>query len=256
MNKRREEQETMTKRVLAERSMAAGWEKSVDATVARVEAREAGAMRDAQMLRNDREAVARGADAIVSARMLEAGLQPRTAARGALEPHVVEYLAIETGADGATKVHRSQVTALFNGAQSPALRLLKLGLIETSGAAAAVAFAAAGDRVMGAVRVKTMRFDKVWAFGASISMADGERDALARQRWAIAGQVLTRSEFRIIDGVMRHDETAEAAARAAYPRLRGRDKVSGMGDQAMISACEALAIAYGLEPRPQMRALR
>jgi hypothetical protein len=188
------------------------------------------------------------AKAIGEARMSAAGVQPRTVAASGAVPHVVEHVAIVVDRGGGVEVHRSAVTALFDRSACAVARLHADGLIGWPGFRAALAFAWAGDRVLGGARVRTSGVEPAIA-GAILpdGLAEAERDALARQRWLLARARLSAAQFRIVDRVMRHDESAAAAARAAYPRYRDRKKLCGMGDQALIEATQSLAVEYGFE---------
>lgn len=188
------------------------------------------------------------ADKIVDARMVGAGVQPRTIAGRDVEVIATDFKAIVTGKDGAerTEQEASKVLALFDRSACAVMRLAHDGLIAPIGALAALAFAGAGDRVMGGVRVRTVDLDRVRG-AAGDGVTEAEKDKIARWRWDVARLRLSRVQFRILDGVMRHDETSTAAARSAYPTYSCRKKLSGMGDQALIDACGLLSVEYGFE---------
>lgn len=202
------------------------------------------AARDAAALAPVMKARAAAQDTIVSARMVAAELQPHTIAGRAHVATVVEHVAIEVDRNGATHLERSAVTALFNRDICAVMRLAHDGLIDATGVKAALRFAWAGDRVMGQARIRTVDLDRMPG-GDWSGMQAAERDAQARIDWDVATLRLMARERRILDGVMRRDESAHAAAQAAYPQIRSRDKLQGMGDQALISATEKLAVEYG-----------
>ena len=236
----------------AARLDAARGVKTVDAVATRAEVRAAQSAADmalhAQGLAPAREA----ASAIVSARMTESGASPFAVARTGAVPHVVESEAIEIDSGGAVKVERSDTRVLMARSACAVFRLAAAGDIDEPGVKAALAFARAGDCVLGAFRVRTMDVDRVrvaHAFGFSGDA--GDRAMLARERWDIALAALTRQEFRVLDGVMRHDQSAPDAARAAWPRLKDRKTLQGRGDATLVSACETLAVEYGFETKPK-----
>ena len=187
---------------------------------------------------------------LLDARMVGAEVQSQTIAERDVIVVDTDHKAIVVGKDGEEKVadKASSVLALFDRSSCAVLRLARDGLIEEPGLKAALAFAAAGDRVMGGVRVRTVRFDTVKG-GGEDGASDAERNKLARWRWDLARISLSRAQFLILDRVMRHDETSVKAAGSAYPNYSCRKKLSGMGDQALIDACEALAVDYGFESK-------
>lgn len=185
---------------------------------------------------------------IETARMTATGVQPQTFAGRDVEVHVTEHVAIKGDGRGGTDVQRFEVRALFDRQANPVLRLANHGLITGMGALAAFTFAAAGDRVLGAVRVRTVKFEKERVLGGQAT-PDVEKDERARQRWNQAAEALSPQEFDILNRVMRYDESTETAARAAYPCVRAKMKAIGMGDQALIEGCAKLADAYGFETR-------
>ena len=191
----------------------------------------------------------RGADAIVSARMTSVGLQAKTAGALKLTPTMVEAKAIIVDSAGKAKVERSAVTALFDNSACAVMRLWRNDDISDDGAFWAVKFAWAGDRVMGAVRVKTSQFDDTPRAPAMDGLEPSERDATAREIWDRSQTALGRRLFRMLDLVMRHDASSVEAARAAYPNVRDRKKLSGMGDAALITCCERLEETFVRSPK-------
>lgn len=184
------------------------------------------------------------AAAIVSARMTGAGVQPQTVAAGKLKVKAVEHVAIVVDTRLGVKVERSEVTALFNSSSCALMRLADEELVDAAQVKAALRFAWAGNRVLGEVRVRTVDLDRIVGLGAGGANA-AEIDAEAKDDWTIARIRLMAAEFRILDGVMRHDEPSGRAAAFAYPNFRDRKKLGGMGDQAIISATDKLAFEYG-----------
>lgn len=185
------------------------------------------------------------ASKIVSARMVSAELQPQTIAYRDIDVVATDVAAMKVGKDGEERTEASKTLALFDRSACAVFRLAHDGLVEFTGVQAALAFAAAGDRVMGGDRVRTVDFDRVP--GGGDGGTEAEKSKIARHRWDVAVLRLMRAQFRILDGVMRHDESVEAAGRAAYPKIRNKMKIIGMADQALIDACAALAVEYGFE---------
>lgn len=223
-------------------------DKSVDAVVMRISLRTTRAAAEAERLRPVVEQRRAAEQMIVSARMLGAGLQAHTVARKGAEPRVIDAIALEVGADGDERIERSDVTVLFDRSANAVFRLADDGKIDEAGARAALRFAWAGDRVMGAVRVRTSAFERV-ARSASDGLIAAEADAQARADWDVARVALMRAEFRIMDGVMRRDEGAAEAAASAFPSISHRQTLTGMAYAALINACERLAGLYGYAPQ-------
>lgn len=189
------------------------------------------------------EAAARasGADAIIKARMTGAGIQAKTAA--GLTPATIEHVAITIGRDDCPRVERSEVRALFNRKACAVMRLWQDHQITDDGAFWAVRFAWAGDRVMGPARVRTGRYDDGAIAAASNCGAPQEKDAAARHIWDVSRIALGNRLFRILDLVMRHDMGAADAAREVM-RQAHRAKATGMGDMALIEACDRLVETF------------
>lgn len=181
--------------------------------------------------------------AVHDARAHGAELQPQTVAAGGLEAKVTDYVAIEVGKDGATKIHRSQVTALFNKRSCACVRLWADGQIGDDGMRAALRFAAALDRVYGAFRVRTVDWDRVTGIGLD-GLSSPERDAQARRDHDDARDDLGVRLFTILNAVMRFDMTAADAAAKIYGDMR-TEKLIGMGDAALIEATGRLAALWG-----------
>lgn len=187
-----------------------------------------------------------GASAIVRARMTGAGIQPKTAGALALEPVAVSHESIEVGADGETRIECSTTTALFDRRACAVMRLAEAGEIAASGVVAMLRFAAAGDRVVGQARVRTVDWDRHPGHGWD-GLEPAEADAVAAERWRLARECLTRTEFRVANGVMRYDLSAPRAYAAAYGGHKNRKVMAARADQALIAAAERLAVAFGLE---------
>jgi hypothetical protein len=223
--------------------------RTVDAIAARIErglerkAAEAVAMSEARA--PERAA----AEKIISARMIGAELQLKTVARPEIEVVIAEHVAIRGDAKGGDGVAKFEVRRLFNRAACAVLRLYHDGEISWSAVKAALAFAHAGDRVLGPVRVRTVEFERLRGALAPDTLSEIEKDTQARKRWMLAQLALCLEERRMLDGVMRFDESAVEAARAAFPRVRDRKKLSGMGDWALVRGARELAYAYGFETR-------
>lgn len=203
------------------------------------------------------EALNEAARKLVDARMIGAGVQARTLSDRDVVVVNTDHHAIVVGRDGAEKVadEGSATRALFDRSSCAVFRLHADGMIDHPGVMASLAFAAAGDVILGGQRVRTVDFEKVRGTDGE-QLNEAERVKIARWRWDIARIRLLAAQFRILNGVMRHDETATAAARAAYPRYSCRKKLSGMGDQALIDACGSLAQEYGFEvKKPSHRSL-
>lgn len=187
---------------------------------------------------------------IVDARMNMDMIQPHTVARTGARAKAIGHYAFEVGADGDTKVEFSKVIALFNAKSCAVFRLAKDGLINEHGVKAALWFAAAGDRVYGAFSIPTANLEGEGVLGG---VNDNEevshaRDMLARDRYDLARECLTKGEMTILNGVMRFDLDSGGAAASVYPRFVGdKKRLRHMGDAALISACERLARAYGFE---------
>lgn len=224
---------------------AEAW-RGVDRVVERIEARAASRTGEALRRSEALAPVKAAAGEIVAARMTDSGASAYAAARTGAVARVVETVAILVGADGAERVERSEATALVAPNACAVFRLAAKGAIDEPGVKAALTFAAAGDVVLGPVRVRTVDFWRV-AGGAPGEAVDGA--AAAVERWRIALGELTRSEFRVLDAVMRHDQTSAAAAQAIWPRERERKKLVGMGDALLITSCETLSAAYGFRGR-------
>lgn len=224
---------------------------------------QAAVMARASMAANARPPAASGAlkaasAAIAQARMTGAGIQPQTVATAGLKVRAVEHVAVFVDVKrGEVKVDRSEVTALFDPSACAVMRLAGDGLIDDAQVRAALRFAWAGDRVNGPARVRTVDLDRVSGVACD-GMKAQEIDAQARDDWNVARVLLMAAEFRVLDGVMRHDESSARAAVFAYPRFKDRKKLQGMGDQAIISGTERLALEYGYKARNegQMSQLR
>ena len=200
-------------------------------------------------LKSDTVVRHRGADEIVTARMTGVGLQPKTVGALKMRATIVEPKAIVVGKDGKTRVERSNEMALFNQSACAVMRLWRDGHISDDGAVWAVKVAWAGDRVYGAVRVKTARMDQE-VIGPSVDgLEPSERDTLAREVWDRASAALGRRLFSILDRVMRHDASAVEAARAVFVGVSDRKKLSGMGDASLIEACERLVATFVRGPK-------
>lgn len=170
--------------------------------------------------------------------------------REALSVRDVDHTAlIHDVRRGEVKVEKSSVKALFDRNACAVMRLAADELIDEDGVKAALRFAWAGDRCFGPVRVRTIDLDRAVGGGHDDGLTGAEIDVLARADWNVARVRLMRAEFTILERVMRYDQTAPQAAKVAYPRYSDRKKLSGMGDQALISACETLSVEYGYKPR-------
>lgn len=229
----------------------AGWgEKTVDAVAARAEARERAAAAEASRIGAALAPVRSAQSEIVNARMTDAGASPFAVARGEARPEVIECVAIEVDRHGERHVERSEVTVLASPNACAVFRLAAKGAIDETGVKAALAFARAGDMVLGAFRVRTVDYERV---RGGQSLIEAQSVAVAVERWRAAIEELTRAEFTVLDGVMRRDLSAEVAAREAFPAERGDKKLRGMGDASLISACDRLAREYGFRARNEAR---
>lgn len=189
------------------------------------------------------------AETIVSARMVASEIQPRTVATAGLVAKTVEHVAVFVDVKrGEVVVDRSEVMALFDPSACAVMRLAAQALIDEACVKAALRFAWAGDRVFGPARVRTVDLNRVHGLTGD-GLKAAELDCQARDEWATARGLLLRAEFRILDGVMRQDESAARAAAAAYPQFACRKKLTGLGDQALISATERLALELGYKAR-------
>lgn len=227
-------------------------EKTVAAVAARTEARERAAAAEASRIWAALAPVRSAQSEIVNARMTDAGASAHAAARTGARATVVAHEAIAVGADGAERLERSAVTALFSANSCAVFRLAAKGAIEETGVKAALAFALAGDMVLGAFRVRTVDYERVPVKGGR-SLVEAQSVAVAVERWRAAIEELTRAEFAVLDGVMRRDLSSEAAAREAFPAEKGDKKLRGMGDASLISACHRLAREYGFRARNEAR---
>lgn len=223
--------------------------RTVDAIAARIEHGLAAKSAEAKAIATARAPEYDAAEKIVRARMVGTGLQLKTVAMGEVGVIVSGHTALKGDGKGGAGVESFEVRQLFNRAACAVFRLFHEGDIAVPGVKAALAFAHAGDRVLGADRVRTTEFERIRGAIGESGLADIERDAQARQRWLLARLTLCREEWRVMDGVMRHDESAVAAASAAWPKTKDRKKLGGMGDWALIRACRELALAYGFETK-------
>jgi hypothetical protein len=232
--------------VSQDRIDAARGAKTVDAVALRAETYNRAADIEWSSTQRALKAERDGKSAIVSARMTDAGASPFAVARTGAKPHVVEHTAIEVGSDGSVRIERSATLALLARSACAVFRLAADGYIDFPGVKAALAFAWAGDVVLGGFRVRTSDVKRV-RVSASLGFSGeaGDRDAAAAERWTTAKRALSRSEFLILNGVMRFDQSAAEAARSAYPRIADRARRSGIGDQALITATLSLADEFG-----------
>lgn len=184
------------------------------------------------------------ADEVVAARALGAELQLQTVAAGDLKARAVEHKAIEVGRDGATRVERSTVTALFNRNSNAVVRLWADGFVDDPGMRAALSFASALDRVFGAFRVRTINWDRVSGLGAD-GLNAMERDAQARGMTDDAKAALGDRLFMMMNLVMRYDYGSAEAAAEIYKKRMSAKKLTGMGDSLLIEGADRLAVCFG-----------
>lgn len=184
-----------------------------------------------------------------AARMAPDAIQAQTIARSALTPVAVESLVvIKDVVKGEVKVDRHQVTALFNPSSNAVMRLWRKGQITEEGVRACGRFAWAGDRVFRGATPASRVWDGVLGAATpySAALTPPEIDAAARDDWERARKALLRSEWIMMDRVMRFDMGSAEAARVAFKGAgKHVDKLVGMGDAALISAAQRLAVEYG-----------
>lgn len=184
-----------------------------------------------------------------AARMAPDTLQARTIVTSGSVPVAVESMAmIKDVVKGEVKVERHQVTTLFNPSANAVMRLWRKGQIAEEGVRAASRFAWAGDRVFRGAAPTSRGWDAM--LGASTPYAAAltppEIDAAARDDWERARKALLRSEWIMMDRVMRFDMGSAEAARVAFKGAgKHVDKLVGMGDAALISGTQRLAVEYG-----------